>query len=144
LLTEEIVTVPEAAIGFISVKSKFKLHGLVNVSGFHVDPGFHGRLIFSVHNAGGNDFRISRGDPLFLLWFADLSETTKEGIYDGPRQHQWSIPDSDIMALGRPQFSPSSMNDRLSQVESTLRTMSTILVGLFVAIVTATVLFLLR
>ena len=53
LLTEETVKVPDQAIAFISMKAKWKFRGLVNVSGFHVDPGFEGRLKFSVYNAGG-------------------------------------------------------------------------------------------
>ena len=40
LLTEEIVEMPRDSLGLISIKSRFKLRGLVNVSGFHVDPGF--------------------------------------------------------------------------------------------------------
>ena len=73
LLTEEIVSIPRDAMGFISLKSKPKFGGLINVSGFHVDPGFNGRLIFSVFNAGPNPLHFSRGDRLFLLWLADLS-----------------------------------------------------------------------
>ncbi len=37
LLTEEVVTIPPEAMGFISIKATYKLRGLVNVSGFHVD-----------------------------------------------------------------------------------------------------------
>ena len=52
LLTDEIVEVPDSAMALISIKAKIKWRGLINVSGFHVDPGFKGRLIFSVYNAG--------------------------------------------------------------------------------------------
>ncbi len=48
LLTEETVRIPPDALGLISMKSSVKSLGLVNVSGFHVDPGFQGRLRFSV------------------------------------------------------------------------------------------------
>src|SRR6266487_5983005 len=51
LLTEEKVTIPNNAIGLISIKTGMKFRGLVNVSGFHVDPGFNGCLKFSVYNA---------------------------------------------------------------------------------------------
>lgn len=40
ILTEERVTVPDTAIAFISMRAKFKFKGLINVSGFHVDPGW--------------------------------------------------------------------------------------------------------
>lgn len=73
LLTEEMLEMPKDVMGFISLKSSYKFRGLINVSGFHVDPGFNGRLVYAVYNAGPNIIYISRGDKLFLLWFADLS-----------------------------------------------------------------------
>src|SRR3954447_19061268 len=38
VLTEEKVIVPQEAIAFISIRAGYKFRGLVNVSGFHVDP----------------------------------------------------------------------------------------------------------
>lgn len=72
LLTEEIVEVPDDALGFISIKAKIKWRGLINVSGFHVDPGFKGRLIFSVYNAGPVPVHLRQGQPMFLLWLSSL------------------------------------------------------------------------
>src|SRR3954469_15847025 len=39
LLTEETVHLPFNVLGFISIRASIKFLGLVNVSGFHVDPG---------------------------------------------------------------------------------------------------------
>jgi dCTP deaminase len=72
LLTEEIVTVPTNAIAFISIRAGTKFRGLVNVSGFHVDPGFRGRLVFSVFNAGPSIIHLQRGQKIFLIWYASL------------------------------------------------------------------------
>jgi dCTP deaminase len=72
LLTEEVVTIPRETMSFISMKATYKLKGLVNVSGFHVDPGWSGPLIFAVFNAGPAPVHLERGLPLFLLWIADL------------------------------------------------------------------------
>lgn len=72
LITEEFVTVPIEAMAFISFKAKYKFKGLINVSGFHVDPGWDGRLIFSVFNAGPQDVTFEKGDPFALIWYADL------------------------------------------------------------------------
>src|SRR3954453_8407651 len=47
ILTEESVRVPQCAIAFISMRAGYKFQGLVNVSGFHVDPNYDGRLVFS-------------------------------------------------------------------------------------------------
>lgn len=89
LLTEETVRLPSHVLGFISLKSKTKFRGLVNVSGFHVDPGYHGRLIFSVYNAGPSSIILRRGEDLFLLWLADLDIPDSKEIYraDRPRLH---------------------------------------------------------
>jgi dCTP deaminase len=78
LLTEEVVTIPVEVMGFISMKATFKSKGLVNVSGFHVDPGWNGPLIFAVFNAGPATVHLQRGMPLFLLWIADLEEASKK------------------------------------------------------------------
>ena len=76
LLTEERVTVPSTALAFISIRATIKFRGLVNVSGFHVDPGYHGRLVFSVFNAGPAPVHLARGDDCFLIWYADLDRET--------------------------------------------------------------------
>ena len=68
LLTEERVTVPSNAIAFISMKTGFKGRGLVNVSGFHVDPGYSAPLRFAVFNAGPSTIGIKRGEDCFLIW----------------------------------------------------------------------------
>lgn len=72
LLTEEIVTVPADALAFISIRAKIKFRGLVNVSGFHVDPGYRGQLTFSVFNAGPAPIHLKRGQRIFLIWYASL------------------------------------------------------------------------
>ena len=80
LLTDEVVTVPDDAIAFISIKTGRKFQGLVNVSGFHVDPGWSSRLIFGVLNAGPLPIVLERRQPLFLLFFADLSSTASQPL----------------------------------------------------------------
>ena len=72
LITEEIVAVPGGALAFISIRAKTKFRGLVNVSGFHVDPGYKGQLIFAVFNAGPVPVHLKRGKPIFLIWYASL------------------------------------------------------------------------
>ncbi|PWI49824.1 hypothetical protein B5K03_34420 [Rhizobium phaseoli] len=79
LITEESVSVPEDALAFISIRATYKFQGLVNVSGFHVDPGFRGRLIFSVFNAGPSSVHLARGEDCFHIWFADLRDHTPMG-----------------------------------------------------------------
>lgn len=74
LLTAEKVTIPHDAVGFISVKATHKYAGLINVSGFHVDPGWSSPLIFAVFNAGPRELIFERGQPLFLIFMASLDQ----------------------------------------------------------------------
>lgn len=78
VMTEESVTVPPEAMAFISMKATFKMKGLVNVSGFHVDPGWKGPLIFAIFNAGPSPVHLQRGLPLFLIWYADLDHPSEK------------------------------------------------------------------
>ena len=78
LLTEETVTVPDNALAFISIKGRIKFSGLINISGFHADPGYSGKLLFSVLNAGPKPLHLQRGQALFLIWYADLDGSTKK------------------------------------------------------------------
>ena len=77
LLTDEIVRVPDDALAFISIRAKVKFCGLINVSGFHVDPGYHGQLTFAVFNAGPVPVHLKQGDEIFLIWYASLDQKTK-------------------------------------------------------------------
>lgn len=72
LLTEETISVPDYALAFISMKATIKFRGLVNVSGFHVDPGWRGQLTFAVFNAGPVPVHLQQGENCFLIWYADL------------------------------------------------------------------------
>ena len=78
LITDEIVQIPPDAMAFISIRAKIKFRGLINVSGFHVDPGYSGRLTFSVFNAGPAVIHLSRGQACFLIWFASLDQETEQ------------------------------------------------------------------
>jgi dCTP deaminase len=85
ILTEEKVRVPVEAIAFISIRAGYKFQGLVNVSGFHVDPNYEGRLIFAVFNAGPGPVHLTRGEQCLLIWYADLdrpSQIAKRSAYD--------------------------------------------------------------
>ncbi|MCY4108187.1 MAG: hypothetical protein OXG11_04060 [Chloroflexi bacterium] len=121
LLTEEYVEIPGDAMAFISMRSTQKLRGLVNVSGFHVDPGYRGRLVFAVFNASANYVHLHREEPCFLIWFADLDgksappfTKTEEGFVD--------IPSKLVNPLGNAKVeSIDGLSARLNGVEERLR-----------------------
>ena len=76
--TEERVNLPADCMGFISMKTSHKMKGLVNVSGFHVDPGYNNYLKFGVYNAGPKSITVKRGEAFFLIFFADLDTETEK------------------------------------------------------------------
>lgn len=89
LLTEEEVIMPFDKIGFISIRASAKFWGLVNISGFHVDPGYKGKLIFAVFNAGPTRIHLKRGEQIFPIWIAPLDQPAsrteyKVGYYEIP------------------------------------------------------------
>lgn len=120
LQTEEKVTIPPEVMGFISIKATYKLKGLVNVSGFHVDPGWSGRLIFTVFNAGPATIHLERGLPVFLLWIADLDAPSQkrktdlgpEGIPPGVIGNITGVVDSIYALEKRMKFDIKEVSDK--------------------------------
>jgi dCTP deaminase len=141
LLTDETIVVPSDAIAFISMKSGNKFRGLINVSGFHVDPGWEGKLIFSVFNAGVQEIHISRGKPLFMLWFAYLDSPTTD-LYQGTHKGQTAIPDGMITNVAVKHPSPSALQKEIAEVRKDVQHSREVL-GMLVALAaTAVVAFL--
>lgn len=120
ILTEEIIRLPAHVLGFISLKSKTKFRGLVNVSGFHVDPGYHGRLIFSVYNAGPTSIILRRGEDLFLLWLADLDKTDSKKIYKADRPRLHIDPKIANLASGEVK-SPEFLYSEIKRIENSVK-----------------------
>ncbi|WP_183560897.1 dCTP deaminase domain-containing protein [Mucilaginibacter sp. SP1R1] len=114
LLTAETVKIPKDKIAFISIKASIKFKGLVNVSGFHVDPGFEGKLLFSVYNAGSYNIILSRGSKYFPIWFAELDG---EQEYNGVHEAQNRIPDDPIAALSQGEINaPIVLSGKIDEV----------------------------
>lgn len=117
LLTEETIKVPANGIAFISMKSRLKNKGLVNVSGFHVDPGFNGKLTFAVYNAGPNKIILERGQKLFMIVYADLDQISSDDyIYNGQSQNQNSIETRMIEGMTGQVFSPMMLQRQMQEL----------------------------
>lgn len=134
LLTEETVAIPPDAMGFISLKSKPKFGGLINVSGFHVDPGFNGKLIFSVFNAGPSALHFARGERLFLLWIADLS--FKGPKAQGSKLHHKTgvgyaeIPSDLVTRVARENHSLQSLSLKVEKLTSRVNVATAVATGM--------------
>jgi dCTP deaminase len=114
LLTEEFVRIPHDAMGFISLKFGVKGPGLINVSGFHVDPGYEGRLVFSVYNAGPESSHLHRGQDVFLLWLADLDRTSSAQYVKPPATNPMvSIPLDLVSRADAPIHSLQQLSERI-------------------------------
>lgn len=125
LLTKERVSIPKDKIGFISIKAGEKLKGLVNVSGFHVDPGFSDHLLFSVYNAGPSTIVLNCGEPYFPIWIAEMkTELNPEEAYNDNNEHFGKlnhIPTKYIEFLKRGELtSPKALYDKIKEVEHEL------------------------
>jgi dCTP deaminase len=113
LLTEETVSVPNHAIGMLSMKLGVKQRGLVNVSGFHVDPGFVGKLTFSVFNAGNTPIILESGHPVFLLWYCDLDRPTSD-VYNGTHNGKTDISCDEVGMLQGKHASPHDLAEQIA------------------------------
>lgn len=114
LMTAEVVKVPTNALAFISFKARIKFKGLVNVSGFHVDPGYNDRLYFSIYNAGPGPIHLTQGQHLFLIWYADLdTDSTKVKTSANPKLDLTEL----INGLSGELHTPASLDERIKNVE---------------------------
>ena len=126
LTTVETVNIPDHAIGFIAMRSRYKFRGLINVSGFYVDPGYKGRLIFAVFNSGPATVHVAQGEPWFAIFFADLDRSgsragrTKSG-YDHIPSDAITAVSSDYLTLNgldaKIRTTRDDLDKRLQQVE---------------------------
>jgi dCTP deaminase len=116
LMTRESVRVPADALALISIRAGYKFKGLINVSGFHVDPGWHGKLLFSVYNAGPAEVIVERGDSMFLIVYADLDRISAK-TYGGASQGQVDIKASLLTNMTEQVFSPLMLQRHLAELE---------------------------
>jgi dCTP deaminase len=116
LLTLEKITVPAGAVAFISMKSRIKLRGLVNVSGFHVDPGYSGNLIFAVFNAGPKTVHLKQGDDCFLIWYAGLDNPDSKKVKP-PGTGYTSIPTEVVTKISGELMSFDGLNAKIKKLE---------------------------
>lgn len=120
ILTEETLSLSNKVLGLISVRATIKFAGLVNVSGFHVDPGYCGKLIFAVFNSGPKRITIQRGDPIFSLWISDLDEEVPAS--ELPKPGYQHIPASVINGIDGNHLTAYQLSEKIDQMEDFFKT----------------------
>ncbi len=119
LITRETIYVPPNAIAFISIRARIKFQGLVNVSGFHVDPGYRGQLKFAVYNAGSKDIVLDQDERIFMIWFADLDEPSPDPYPTVPATSS-VITSEDVSRLKGEVASPAELKRKIEDTKSEL------------------------
>jgi len=113
LTTYERFSMPLDHVAFISMRFRIKAEGLINVSGFQVDPGFQGVFIFSVYNAGPKTIPIQYKSKIFTIIFSKASNKInhkREPVNEIPVE-KWS------KLMQRKNVSLVGLEDRLSELE---------------------------
>jgi dCTP deaminase len=116
--TYEQVSVPRDFVAFISIRSTFKFQGLINISGFHVDPTYEGHLIYAVQNVGPNDIRLRFKDSVFMIMWARL-----ESRYGGKERKKGydRIPLEMMAQLGGPTVTLVSLQKKVDELSLGLK-----------------------
>jgi len=122
LTTREVVTVPTDAIAFISIRAGIKFLGLVNVSGFHVDPGYSGYLTFAVYNAGSKPVVLDQKERVFLIWFSELDDVDHEP-YKNEKRGRYIIDAERVRRVQGEVASPAELKKRIDSLQHQVSTM---------------------
>jgi dCTP deaminase len=127
----EILHLPKEIMALISLRNRFKMQGLVNVSGFSVDPTFKGRLVFAVQNIGPNDIRLKFKDPTFTIFFADVDKNEKSSREEPVRS---GIMLPDVQQLGASSVTLAKLKKDVDSLRTILLIYAPIAVALVIAL----------
>lgn len=131
LITREQLVMPADVMGFISMRFRYKQKGLINVSGFHVDPGYKGRLIFSAFNAGPKDIVLRENEPLFMIFFQGMDKECK--YREEPPRYLY-IPSELVENIRGRSATLSSNANRLDKLEFYMKVVGAITVALMLSL----------
>lgn len=131
LTTHEYMYVPDDLLGLISLRYKYKKIGLINISGFHVDPGYVGKLSFSVYNAGPKSVILKHKEPVFMILFDKLEEPVLSGYGEGFE----NIAADEISGILMYHIPSTRLKAKIDSLETQLRIVQGIVIALLVAII---------
>lgn len=132
LTTKERLKMPLDLLGFITIRMRYKSKGLVNISGFHVDPGFTGKLIFSAFNVGPATVTLREGDNIFSIFYAKIDPSNG---YKGTYSNLEKIPTNIIEALAGAKIpSLETLEDKVNRNWTYIKLYGTVLTGLLISL----------
>jgi dCTP deaminase len=140
LTCHEIVDIPRNMMAFLSVRFMYKLEGLVNISGFHVDPTFKGVLRFAVQNVGPADILLKLFEPTFTIFFAELTSDEIGGGRDKEedihfKQGLTGIRLEDVQLLGGRNFTLSTLQKEVDRLRTLVNIYGAAAVSALVALI---------
>lgn len=133
LITREIVELPGDVMAFINVRFSYKQKGLINISGFHVDPYYRGKLIFSVYNAGPNDILLEKDEEVFMIFFQRLPRCIKRPKKDRKSYH--TIPLEMVANIQGRSASLASNAEKIRQLEFHFKVLAGVTTAIFTVLV---------
>ena len=99
--TKEVLDLPAdlAAIGF--PPSRVSSKGLLMTNPGHVDPGYKGRMKFTVINMGRESFPLKTDDFIVTLLFFTLNPPAEKSYSDRNQNIQGNVGEEELSRLGR-------------------------------------------
>lgn len=122
LLTHEAVRIPNDTFALVALRAReLQFKGLINVSGFHIDPGYNGRLVLAVYNAGPSEVHLRQGAILFEVFFADLDGPTNRAYGTGSSKKPLMRIEPEIISAIAGEFETlKGLKNRIDEVEGDL------------------------
>ena len=138
LTTYEEVRIPNNVLALITLRFTFKQQGLINISGFHVDPSFHGKLKFAVQNVGPSDIRLKLREPIFTIFFAELKSdkigATRDNSEVHVPQNLKGISLEDLQTLGGSNITLAALQKEVQQLRTLILVYGPLAIAAFVAL----------
>lgn len=141
LMTYEKIDMPEDCMAFLSLKTTHASKGLINISGFHVDPNWKGKLGFSLYNSSPRPVVLRYKEPIYHMFVVRLSNRawkekrdTKEWKERRERMSYFDmirLPSKWIESIKGPAINLQALHERLLKVETRIGILTALLVAIF-------------
>lgn len=133
LITYEKLNLPRDYMALLSLKTSHARKGLINISGFHVDPNYKGKLVFSLYNSSPRSVVLKYKDPIYHMFVVQLSDNAKEtrpNFYDmDSLRADW------VEAIRGEPTSLQGLHSDLEKLRTRVNVLITVFVGILVTLV---------